>query len=196
MKSLSIVNSVVFMFTTILSLNSCKKYEDDEHWITFRKPEKRIFGKYILKELKVNSINYTDSIGILWGNNNIYEFIEEKYYTIIEYNGPPSESSSQILVKVDQDLVNNQNYPMRFRGRFGVVSKNKKLLIYLICPADIPNFISDGTSLWDYAIYPFYLNSQNYPRMIEGTFNIQKLDKYGLTLTRNNGDRIVFEKIE
>jgi hypothetical protein len=32
--------------------------------------------------------------------------------------------------------------------------------------------------------------------MIEGTFNIQKLDKSSLTLTRNNGDRIVFERID
>jgi hypothetical protein len=196
MKTPFKINSVLIMFTTIILLNSCKKYEDDGHWITFRKPKNRIFGNYILKELKVNTINYTDSIGILWGINNIYEFNDEKFYSLNEYNRPPAESSGQILVSVDNNLVISQGFPMRFRGRFGLNKNKEKLSLYLICPADIPNFISDGKSLWDYPIYPFYLNSRNYPRMIDGAFNILKLDKYGLVLTRNNGDRIVFERIE
>jgi hypothetical protein len=173
----------------MLILYSCKKYEDDNHFITFRKPTIRILGTYELRKIVLNKIDYTDSISQIWGNKTKFEFSDIHFYQFnYSYQSNPIEqldTRSLIVTLDDQILAEHPYLPKIYRGSYKIANKNEGIMIRLHNPIDLIVAKPDE-----------YINTEIYPRSINYYFYIRKLDRYGLSLARNNGLRINFNRIE
>jgi len=186
--------SIVIMIVIMLS-SSCKKYEEDDYWITFRKPLKRILGKYHLKELILNSINYTDSIAELWGTNTNFEFSDIHYYYLTHDKPELNKGNKSLLVNIDIEFLNNNiNFPPVYRGVYSIQSK-KTLYITLPNPHDLELLSDNEIPLVSSNSYPNPLKNGNYPRSIYAYLNIIKIDNSGLIFSSGDAFKIVFERI-
>jgi hypothetical protein len=173
----------------MIFLPSCKKYEEDNHFITLRKPTNRIIGSYELKEIVLNNFDCTDSISQLWGRKTIFEFTDIHFFHFNYSNqSNPIEQldTKSLIVKLDDELLVEYPYlPKIYRGSYFITNRNKGVRISLYNPIDLitANFSNS-------------IDVETYQRSINNYYIINKLDKDGMILTRDNGDRIVFERIE
>jgi hypothetical protein len=183
----------IAIFSIIISSISCKKYEEDDYWITFRKPVKRILGTYHLKELVLNNINYTDSIVELWGMNTTFEFSDVHHYYITHDRPELNKGPKSIIVRFDQEfLTQNMFLPPMYRGIYDVPRRDR-LQIILPNPQDLRIIESYG---FDHNDSYSGFNREDYPRSINWIFDIIKIDETGLIFTNGNAYRIVFERIQ
>jgi hypothetical protein len=187
------ITSISLLILSTIIISSCKKYEEDNYWITFRKPVKRILGNYHLKELLLNNINYTDSIAELWGTNTIFEFSDVHYYYLTHDRPELNKGNKSIIVRFDNAFLNNNSFlPPIYRGTYGVPRKN---LLQIILPNPQDLKIIDGKGVTRSNAYSSF-NREDYPRSIHWVFDIIKIDDTGLIFSNGDSYRIVFERID
>jgi hypothetical protein len=186
---------LTLLVLSVFQINSCKKYEEDDYWITFRKPVKRILGNYHLKELILNNINYTDSIAELWGTNTVFEFSDIHYYYLTHDRPELNKGPKALILRFDSDFLNqNNSLPPIYRGTYSVPGKNK-LWITLPNPHDLSN-IDIKPIGFEHSFFYHYFIREDYSRSIDWQYDIIKIDDTGLIFTNGVEDRIVFERIE
>jgi hypothetical protein len=182
----------IAIFSIIISSISCKKYEEDDYWITFRKPVKRILGTYYLKELVLNNINYTDSIVELWGMNTTFEFSDVHHYYITHDRPELNKGPKSIIVRFDQEfLTQNMFLPPIYRGTYDVPRRDR---LQIILPNPLDLSVMGSIPITHSTPYHYFVR-EDYPRSIDWVFEIIKIDDTGLIFTNGNAYRIVFERI-